>query len=381
MVVGDGGGDAEATPKWDPACKVADDDLKAAGAAFRAVACAADLVIAASSRPALKVWQVAQAKLTELAKLTHGAVGSSCVEVSGNGQLLLSCSDDGAISLWDLRERKRAGALEASIPTAWTAKFLMDGYRVASGGPSGAICLWDLRQSRLESEIAASLPGKDEPDAKRAKRDKGARGRPDLLRRQAVGIYSLALSADGRLLGCGRGSGEVSIMRLEDQQWVGSVSAHQAEAASPVRALSFDAASRLLLSGGDDSHVCLLDAAALARRRQGAASLGAGVPGAKLERFSAHRSWVTSMSVCPEHSRRVVVTTSWDSTVKLWDYRTQRLLRTYSEHSDSVFATAFQPDDGHFFVSAGADAQVALYVVKEPANEAALVPVSAPRDV
>jgi len=380
MTVGGADGDEdEDTPVWEPACKVGDDDLKAVGAAFRAVACGSDLVVAASSRPVVKVWKVAQAKLADLQKLSHGAVGSSCVEVSGNGSLLLACTDDGAIPLWDIRDRRLVGELQASIPTAWTAKFLADGCRIASAGPSGSVCFWDLRMQRLETEIAANLPAKEEPDPKRHKRDKGSRGQPDLgSRRQAIGVYSLSLSGNGRLLACGRSNGDVSLMRVEDQEWVGDVSAHQSEGTSPVRALAFDSASRLLLSGGDDCHVCLLDAASLARRRPGPPGLSTESASAKLERFSAHRSWVTSLSVCPDATRRVVLTTSWDTTVKLWDYRTQRQLRTYKEHAESVFCSAFQPADGHFFVSAGADAHVALYVAKERGNEAALVPVGAP---
>merc|ERR1719400_1110136 len=101
--------DAEEIPQWEPACKVVDEELQAAGGAIRAVACAADAVITASSRPVLKVWKVAESKLTESQKLGHGAVGSSCVEVSGNGQLVVVCSDDGSLGLWDLRENKRAG--------------------------------------------------------------------------------------------------------------------------------------------------------------------------------------------------------------------------------------------------------------------------------
>lgn len=362
----------EGVPQWEPACKVSDDDLRSCGAALRAIACASDIVVAASSRPALKVWKVAQAKLTSMQALAHGAVGSSCVEVSGNGQVLLACSDDGSISLWDLRERRRASELSASIPTAWTAKFLIDGYRIASAGPSGSVCLWDLRVGRLETEIAAL--SKDEPEAKKSRRDKGTRALPEPPnhRKQAVGIYSLALSADGRLLSCGRGSGDVGLLRLEDQTWVADLNAHRAESAAPVRALGFDATSRLLLSGGDDSHVCVMDAATLVKNHP------ATVDAPKLERFAAHRGWVTSLGVCPDPARKVLLTTSWDATVKLWDYRTHRLLRTYREHTESVFACAFQPVDGHFFVSAGADANVALYTAKGSADETALVPLTTP---
>jgi WD40 repeat protein len=71
--------------------------------------------------------------------------------------------------------------------------------------------------------------------------------------------------------------------------------------------------------------------------------------------------------------RRILVTTSWDSTVKLWDYRAQALVRTYKEHTDSVMACAFQPSQGRFFVTVGCDARVVLHVAQEQSQ--ALVPV------
>jgi WD40 repeat protein len=66
----------------------------------------------------------------------------------------------------------------------------------------------------------------------------------------------------------------------------------------------------------------------------------------------------------------VALSTSWDSTVKLWDYRTHTLLHQYKEHTDSVFASAFAPGDGRFFATAGADAQLVLYT----ASSSAVVP-------
>merc|ERR1712157_164307 len=178
-------------------------------------------------------------------------------------------------------------------------------------------------------------------------------------------VYSIAVSSDGALVGCGRGSGDIAIMRAQGQEWIGNANAHLGVADVPVRGLAFDAASRLLLSGGDDNHVALLDAAAMARRRPDSA-----LRNTHLERFSAHRGWVTSVSTCPDPRKRVLVTTSWDATVKLWDYSTHILLRTYKEHTDSVFASAFAPD-GQFFATVGVDANIALYTPKLPSDTAA----------
>lgn len=357
--------DLEAT--WDVACKAVDEEHKASGISLRAVACTSDAVITASSKPVVKVWKVAEDKVVESQKLRHGAVGSSCVEVADSGSLVAVCSDDGGIGLWDLRVHKRSGELHASLPTAWKAKFTADGNRLVSGGPSGVLNFWDLRTQALLCEISPEVSAtRDENDAKRRRRD--GRAEVGTHRRPSNCVFSLAMSGDGLLLGCGRGNGIISVMRLEDQEWVSHVHAHRGEHAVPVRGLTFDASSRLLLSGGDDHHACLLDAAALARPRP-----DGSVASPQLERFSAHRGWVTSCSACPDPMRRLLVTTSWDNAVKLWDYRAQALVRTYKEHTDSVMACAFQPSKGKFFATVGVDAHIVLHVAKEQSQ--ALVPV------
>merc|ERR1711920_963197 len=154
---------------------------------------------------------------------------------------------------------------------------------------------------------------------------------------------SLETSGDGRLLCCGRGSGTVSIMKLEDQEWISEVTAHHGPSTSTVRGVAFDASSRLILTGGDDNHVCVIDAATMIRyHNMGEKRLP------QLERFPAHTGWVTSVSVCPDPAQRMVVSTGWDSTVKIWDYGTSTLLGNFKEHSDSVFASAFSAGEGKF---------------------------------
>jgi len=351
------------SPAWDVAAKAFDEELRPAAASIRSVACANDVIVTGSSQPVVKVWQIAEGALTVTHRLSlvdaHGAVGSSCVEVSGSveGQIAAICYDDGGIGLWDLRTGQSAGELPAGIQNAWKAKFLPDQRRLASAGTSGSVCFWDLRMAKLESEVSARLPrSKEADDAKRRKMeaDSAKAGNP---------VYSLCVSPDGALLGCGRASGAISVMRLEHQEFTSDVVAHTGDGTVAVRACSFDSQSRLILSGGDDQHVALFDAAVWARRKEIRRH-------SQLEKFSAHRSWVTSVSACPDPHQRVAVTTSWDGTVKLWDYTTHRLLNTYKDHTDSVFDSAFAPLDGKFFVTVGVDAQLVMYTAKHPVTAA-----------
>jgi len=372
-------------PQWDLACKVTDADVKGVGSAIRSVACTEDLVVTSSLLPVVKVWQVAEAEIKEVRKIAlmtaHAGTGSTCVEIAdaGEGHLLAVSNDDGGICLWDIRDSSKVLELDASIQTSWRVKFLPGAQRLASGGPSGALCLWDLRAGgRLEGEFCASGPKSLNDDhlrsqaAKRRRKDGDGRHGDKLqhfrgVQDEAAGpIFSLAVSPDGSLLSCGRNSGMISVMRLDGLEWARHVRAHTGEGKSPVRALAFDSQSKLLASGGDDSHVCMFAARKLAKNKDANTK---GKPG--MERVAAHRGWVTSVSFCPDPSRHSYVTTSRDHTVKLWDYKTSTCLQTYKDHTESVSTSAFAPKAGRFFVTGGQDANLCLYTAKHESSQTA----------
>jgi WD40 repeat protein len=57
-----------------------------------------------------------------------------------------------------------------------------------------------------------------------------------------------------------------------------------------------------------------------------------------------------------------IVSASSDKTVKIWDARTGRLLRTLEGHKNWVWSAAFSPDGGAI-VSASADKTVKIWAV------------------
>jgi WD40 repeat protein len=57
-----------------------------------------------------------------------------------------------------------------------------------------------------------------------------------------------------------------------------------------------------------------------------------------------------------------IVSASFDKTVKIWDVRTRRLLRTLEGHKEPVRSAAFSPDGGAI-VSASVDKTVKIWAV------------------
>lgn len=383
---------AIAAAQYEVAQKCQDTDL--VDCALRTVACTPDTIITGSSRPKVKAWKIAEAELVVSATLQNlGASGSTCVEAGRDGHTVAVASDDGHIGVWDLRATSRpTSTIDCLASIASKVKFLREGLRLVAGGPSGQLSFWDLRMSRMECQVGpaglvapSDLKGDDKSAVKRLKRDPqaaaAALGAGDTDGRGASGaspIYSLAVSRDGTFIAVGRGSGTVGVLRLNGLDWAGDVAVHMppqaangqppqspAQRAAPVRALTFDPHSKLLLSGGDDHHVCLFEAASWARRASKSQEVVTRLP--QPERFMAHQGLVTSASVCPIASQRLLVTTSWDSVVKVWDYATHRLVCSFTEHEDGVFDSAFSPaSTDSFFVTVGGDAKVVLYKQKPP---------------
>lgn len=358
------------TPKWEAAGTAFDEELRASSCAIRTLACTDDSLVAGSARPIVTVWKVAEAKLVpDQQRLSQGAVGTTSLDVAEDRRTIAVCSDDGGIRIWDLRDKRKICELEANLTIACKVKFVDGNRRLVSGGPSGALGIWDLGTRTLEREVVP-----EEAIGRSAKRSRGSHSHHGASAETVHPVYSLAVSDDGGLVGCGRSSGGVGLFRLDTCAWAGSEArAHRGVTTlSPVRALTFASNSRLLISGGDDHHVCLFDAGAWARQTR--SERGAACPPPRIERFSAHSGWVTSVSSCPDPSRHVLLTTSWDTTTKLWDIRTHALLHTFKDHKDSALASAFAPS-GRFFATAGSDAQLVLYTAKD---DLALVGENAP---
>jgi hypothetical protein len=85
-----------------------------------------------------------------------------------------------------------------------------------------------------------------------------------------------------------------------------------------------------------------------------------------------HNSPVTSAAFSPDGA--TIVSASYDTTVRLWDAATGKLLRTLAGHENLVYSAAFSPD-GATIVSASYDNTVRLWRATESAPFMVIVPL------
>jgi serine/threonine protein kinase len=306
-------------------------------AAVTSVAFAPDGRTAVSSGEdrAVLLWDLAEGKVRRRL-LKHTAPVRS-VAFSPDGSRVLSGGGfgDNTVQLWDATDGRPIRTLEGHTHGVRGLGFLPDGKRAVSGGFDGTARLWDLDNGW---EVRR-FEGLDVPDVS-----------PPAWGRQ---VWSLAVSADGRRLLCGRRDGSLLLSDVDSGRLLRRLEGHERF----VTAAALSADGRLALSGArevfqdegrphPDGSVRLWDAEQ-GRERQ---RLADGVGGV----------WAVALS----GDGRRALAAGQDGSVLLLDPATGQTLWRFPGHGSPVAAVALSAD-GAFALSGGVDGTVRLWRLPE----------------
>lgn len=260
----------------------------------------------------IRVWDVRTGRLLRSVRGTGGTI--SDVAVSPDGRLLASCTDSGAdskVQLLDARTLRPHRTFEAQEEGVFEVVFSPDGRLLASGGRDHVVRLWDVRTGRL----LRSLEGHDDA------------------------ITALAFTPDGRRLASASAEHD-STVRLWDVRTGESLHTLAAHG-DWVTSVAFAPGGATLASGGRDHKLIIWDAGTGRKVRElrqpqmvyeiefspdgrilaeagggGIVRLHDARTGRLLSKFEAHREEINEVKFAPRGL--LLLTASYDSTVKLW---------------------------------------------------------------
>ena len=265
--------------------------------------------------------------------------------ITPNGQMIISGGQDATIRLWDFSSGKEVHKFIGHEGPVYNMAIMQDGkYLVSIADKDLAVKIWDLESKELISSLA---PNSAHVTAVAVSPDQryivtgGADGftrvwdidRGILLRTSEYehGIYSMAISPDGRHLLCGskrtpgeRYPGVVWVCDFELGVNLKTLSGHKGH----VTAITMTADSKYILSGDQHGNVYLWDLET----------------GTLLKTMAGHNAPILTIHV--SYDGQHVITGSPDGSVRVWVLRGGVLLANLT-HTENVHSLIVTPDCRH----------------------------------
>ena len=240
------------------------------------------------------------------------------VAFSPDGELLASGSDDNAVILWNVADRRERESFIEHGKSVMSVAFSPDGQLLASASLDGYVRLWHVSSERTRISL-----------------------------RHGGWVESVAFSSDGKMLASGGGDqeGSVTLWHVLQSRSIATFSGHGAL----VESVAFSPDGRLLASASRDMTIKLWDVTDQRIRRT----------------LAGHGSVVHAVAFSPDGE--TLASSSRDGTIRLWEVSSGENLATF-EIGNNLYvyaeALAFSPD-GQFLASACVDYTVRLWDVVE----------------
>ena len=233
-------------------------------------------------------------------------------DISSDGSLIASGSEDGTIAILDGQSRKLIKRISVGSAVLAVA-FSPDGSLLAAGSSDEFLRIWDTTSFALKKKIPAS------------DKDTGF-------------LWSVAFSHSGDRLAAGSADNSVRIWDTKTWQLQNEVLAHESE----VACVSFSPDDRLLLTASDDKTVKLWNANDLR----------------PVHVFDGNTHGVWRARFSPDN--RLIASCSYDGEVMVWDAETRKLIKRFTAHSNQIAGLAFSRD-GRRLVTASDDFTIKIW--------------------
>ncbi|ESA34935.1 wd40 repeat-containing protein [Leptolyngbya sp. Heron Island J] len=257
----------------------------------------------------LRIWSVKTGSL--LRTLSDHSKEIYCIAISGDGKLIASGGTDRTIQLWDLRTgdlvRSLGNLILGHADTVTALAFSPNNQFLVSTSQDKTVRLWSLKSGKEGYTL------KDNPAA----------------------ILALAMSWDGKSFVYGGKGNLLSLRHTKTGKVIRSFSAN------PTRAVALSRQGSLL-AVGSGAEIVMWN-----RQYQ-----------KKLFELRGHAETVSSLAFSADG--QILVSGSYDHTVKIWHVSTGKIIDTLVGHQAGVYSVAYSLD-GKLIVSGSADHTVKVW--------------------
>ena len=246
--------------------------------------------------------------------------GVSCLAFSPDGKTLVSGNKRHHLTLWDMTTGEPLRTFNSDYQyEVYSVAFNPDGKTLVSGHDNGLICLLETATGK-SSHYFFNIWGEGS----------------SLLVPYHVGkIRGLAYSPDGKTLAsmCNYDGAAVHLWEATTGKYIKLLYSVEAEMDS-VESIAFSPDGRTLAIGFVTGWIGLWD------------TMKTDATPKYFDDQDQHRWDVFSLAFSPDGNMLASCgrDSNRDNTVRLWDMKTRKLLRTFTGHKDGVFSVAFSPD-------------------------------------
>src|SRR5688572_4529282 len=257
--------------------------------------------------------------------------GISYMDLSIDGNNVLTGSYDSIVRLWDLNDARIIRAFKGHKGTIWTVAFSPDGKKIASSGDDAMINVWDAESGKLIQQL---------------------KGHERI-------VWSIKFSPDGMTLASGSFDFTLKVWNISDGKLIWDNREHT----ETVVDVAFSHSGNLLASTSDDKTIRIWN-----------------LDEQKLVRLMKVAEHVQAVAFSPDDKRLLtggrdkpmigefLQTIFGDSkfnpgvSSRLWDIGTGALLQTFTQHGNDVMDVAYS-HNGKWLATASADKTVALWQI------------------
>ncbi len=348
-------------------------------------------IISASMDKTIKIWD---AKSAELIKTFKGHESDVvCISCSPNGKNIISGSLDKTVRLWNIKSGELLYVFEGHKEGVINVAYSPNGKYIASLSSDGIINIWNIYNNKLMHtlegnqakliSLACSPNGKNIISGSLDSTIKIWNSKNgnliDVLEQHDSWVKYLDYSPDGKYIVSGSDDKTIKIWDAKSAELIETFKGHESE----VVCIAYSPNGKYIISGSLDKTVRLWDIKSgetlyvFEGQQEGICSVAYSPNGRyilSLTMDGVMNKYRLPMNTLKEHKKGVsciacspdgksILSGSHDKTIKLYDAKSTKLIKTFKGHEREIVSVAYSPD-GKNIISGSIDTTVRLWDLK-----------------